>query len=288
MGKRGKKARAGKLTRKEIDKRLDALVEKLEEELKSGNLFAPLPPTEDCPVCLLFLSRMPNESVYHPCCGNFICLACVKERDEFIETQNDKSICHTCPFCREAKPSTEGALRQLEARIEQNDANALYKIGEFLWYGKNGMSKDKLKALDYWIRAAELGSAEACGAIVLLCERDTAVAPMDKKRAFIFEQVGAMRGNILSRHNIGGREYYRGNHEVGIRHLKIAAKAGHQKSLDALKEIFLADGSFPGKEFLSKKSLDDALRVCHAAQVEVYSEERAKHSDPEYREGFRC
>ena len=49
----------------------------------------------------------------------------------------------------------------------------LYKIGEFLWYGKNGMSKDKLKALDYWIRAAELGSAEACGAIVLLCERDT-------------------------------------------------------------------------------------------------------------------
>ena len=53
----------------------------------------------------------------------------------------------------------------------------LYKIGEFLWYGKNGMSKDKLKALDYWIRAAELGSAEACGAIVLLCERDTAVAP---------------------------------------------------------------------------------------------------------------
>ena len=136
MGKRGKKARAGKLTRKEIDKRLDALVEKLEEELKSGNLFVPLPPTEDCPVCLLFLSRMPNESVYHPCCGNFICLACVKERDEFIETQNDKSICHTCPFCREAKPSTEGALRQLEARIEQNDASTLYNRRVFVVWQK--------------------------------------------------------------------------------------------------------------------------------------------------------
>lgn len=123
MGKRGKKARAGKFTRKEIAKRLDTLVEKFEEELKSGNLFAPLPSTEVCPVCLLFLSRIPNQSVYHPCCGNFICLACVKERDGFIETQND--ICDTCPFCREAKPSAEGGLRQLEARIQQNDVNAL-------------------------------------------------------------------------------------------------------------------------------------------------------------------
>lgn len=286
MGKRGKKARAGKFTRKEIAKRLDTLVEKFEEELKSGNLFAPLPSTEVCPVCLLFLSRIPNQSVYHPCCGNFICLACVKERDGFIETQND--ICDTCPFCREAKPSAEGGLRQLEARIQQNDVNALAGVGDYLWNGKQGMSKDKLKALDYWIRAAELGSAEACGVIVLLCERDAAVAAMDKKRAFIFEQVGAMRGNILSRNSIGVKEYSRGNHEVGIRHWKIAAEAGHQFSLDALKGIFLADGRMPGKEFLSKKSLDDALRVCHEAQAAVYSEERAKHSCHLYLDGFRC
>jgi len=46
MGKKGKKARAGKITRKEVDKRLVALVKKLEEELKGATLFAPLPPME--------------------------------------------------------------------------------------------------------------------------------------------------------------------------------------------------------------------------------------------------
>eukprot|EP00563_Minutocellus_polymorphus_P007163 CAMPEP_0181048480 /NCGR_PEP_ID=MMETSP1070-20121207/15459_1 /TAXON_ID=265543 /ORGANISM="Minutocellus polymorphus, Strain NH13" /LENGTH=59 /DNA_ID=CAMNT_0023127269 /DNA_START=201 /DNA_END=376 /DNA_ORIENTATION=- len=59
MGKKGKKAQAGKakkLTPKDVGKRLDALVKKLEEELKGADLFAPLPPTEDCPICLVPLS----------------------------------------------------------------------------------------------------------------------------------------------------------------------------------------------------------------------------------------
>ena len=48
MGKKGKKAQAGKpkkLTPKEIGKRLDVLVKKLEEELEGAEMFAPLPPT---------------------------------------------------------------------------------------------------------------------------------------------------------------------------------------------------------------------------------------------------
>ena len=115
-----------------------------------------------------------------------------------------------------------------------------------------------------------------------MCETDAAVAPIDKKRSFVLDQVGAMRGNIFCRHSIGGKEYNRGNHEIGIRHWKIAAEAGHQKSLDALKGIFVADGSLPGVEFLSEESLENTLRACRAAQVEVYSEERAKHSNQEY------
>ena len=61
MGKKGKKAQAGKPkkpTPKEIGKRLDALVKKLEEELKGADLFAPLPPMGDCVICCLPLSRI--------------------------------------------------------------------------------------------------------------------------------------------------------------------------------------------------------------------------------------
>jgi len=91
----------------------------------------------------------------------------------------------------------------------------------------------------------------------------------------------------MSRHKLGRSEYEKGNHEFGIRHWTIAAGAGLQMSLDSLKEIFFADGKLPGKEFIGKETLDNAFRVCHAAQVEVNSEERAKHSDVEY-DDFRC
>ena len=52
-GKKGKKAQAGKpkkLTPKDVGKRLDTLAKKLEEELKGADLFAPLPPTDDCAI----------------------------------------------------------------------------------------------------------------------------------------------------------------------------------------------------------------------------------------------
>ena len=47
MGKKGKKAQAGKhkkLTPKDVGKRLDVLVRKLGEELEGADLFKPLPP----------------------------------------------------------------------------------------------------------------------------------------------------------------------------------------------------------------------------------------------------
>ena len=113
MGKKGKKARAGKpkkLTPKDVGKRFDALVKKLEEELKDVDLFAPLPPTEDCAICLVPLSHVRYESCYMACCGNSVCWACHLENQESIDKQNEeksagKKVAFTCPFCREPKPA---------------------------------------------------------------------------------------------------------------------------------------------------------------------------------------
>ena len=84
MGKKGKKAQAGKpkrLTPKDVGKRLDVLVKKLKEELKGADLFAPLPPTEDCAICLVPLSRVATNSTYFACCGNMICVGCAQENE---------------------------------------------------------------------------------------------------------------------------------------------------------------------------------------------------------------
>ena len=57
MGKKSKRNEK-LITKKALMKRLDALVKKLEEELKGADLFAPLPPTEDCLICCVPLSKL--------------------------------------------------------------------------------------------------------------------------------------------------------------------------------------------------------------------------------------
>ena len=286
MGKKGKKAQAGKpkkLTPKDIGKRLDVLAKKLEEETKGVDLFAPLPPTEDCAICLVPMSRFISEIRYLLCCGNFICKACAIEHEDSIKKQNEentsKKVAYACPFCRELYPKfgfDEQYLYRLQARYLKDDHMALAHMGDIYESGEYGTPKDDLKALDCWIRAVELGSALACVNIGLSYREGNGVA-IDKERFALFDRIGALRGDICARNDIGVTEYESGNYEVGIRHWKIAAKAGHQRSLDFLRRLYNADGKVPGKEFISKECMDSLYRVCHDAQEEVKSEEREKH-----------
>ena len=283
MGKKGKKAQAGKpkkLTPKDIGKRIDVLVKKLEEELEDADLFAPLSPTEDCAICLVPLSPVKSHALYKTCCGKEICLACHKENEASINKQNDagKKIDFTCPFCREPVPNTDLEVRrQLQAKCLQNDHMSLHLFGELSQKGENGVVKDDLKALDYYIRAVELGSAVACSGIGKGYREGNGVA-VNKERAALFEQMGALRGDIYARNNIGSLEYNNlGNHEIAIRHWKIAAEARLQESLNALKSIYNAGGKKPGKEFITKEYLESTYRACHDAQMEVKTEEREKH-----------
>jgi TPR repeat protein len=146
-------------------------------------------------------------------------------------------------------------------------------MGNFHLDGEGGVPKDDLKTLDCFIRAVELGNAEACVKIGIIYTKGSGVA-VDKKRAALFERVGALRGSIVARYNIGLSEYFDlGNHEIAIR--KIAAEAGYQPSLNWLKKVYNAD--LPGKEFISKEFLESTYRACHEAQIEVKTEEREKH-----------
>ena len=292
MGKKGKKAQAGKpkkLTPKDVGKRLDTLVKKLGEELEGADLFAPLPPTEDCAICFVPLSRVNFEKCYQACCGKEICYACYKENEASINKQNEeksagKKVALTCPFCREPEPTSDGReylRQQLQARCLQNDPVALGLAGKAYRDGEDGTPKDDLKALDYFIRAVELGSGAACNGIGHGYYEGNGVA-VDIERAALFQRIGALRGHIIARNHIGFSEYIDlGNHEIGIRHWKIAAEAGDQASLNQLRDIYNADGKMPGREFISKDYLESTYRACHDAQMEVASEEREKHRSEE-------
>ena len=292
MGKKGKKTQAGKpkkLTPKDVGKRLNALAKNLEEELEGADLFAPLPPTEDCAVCLVPLPYVNSEVCYQICCGNRICWSCFNENWESVKKQNEeknagKKISFACPFCREPVPTSDDGdeveSAWLQARCLKNDHIALKLMGGHYLSGTLHTPKDELKALDYFIRAVELGSPEAC-LFIASCYREGKGVTINKERAAFFYRIGALRGDVAARHDIGFTEYNFGNHEIGIRHWKIAAEAGDQDSLDALKKIYNADSKWPGKEFISKKCMDSLFRVCHDAQEEVKTEEREKHRSEE-------
>ena len=149
-------------------------------------------------------------------------------------------------------------------------------MGELYRNGGHQVAKDDLKALDCWIRAVELNGADACICIGDVYDKGNEVT-VDKERAALFWRVGALRGDVGARYNIGVAEYDLGNHEIAIRHWKIAAEAGYQPSLNALRKIYNAGNKEPGEEFISKEYLDFVYRACHEAQMEVKSEEREKH-----------
>ena len=285
MGKKGKKAQAGKpkkLTPKDVSKRLDALVKKLEQELKGADLFAPLPPTDDCPICFVPLSRLLSKTLYKECCGTVVCIGCDRERDELLGSSDNKVLHANCPFCREPDPTTiEELVRRTKARALKNDPQALYIVGMYYDKGSDGLPVDKLKALHYWTRAAELGNPRAMTNIGVRYNHGEEL-PVDREKATFFFRAAALNGNIEGRHNLGITEYYDlGNHRVGIRHFKIAAEAGSQLSLNHLKRIYNGYGGSPRKDFIRKDTLDSLFRACHDAQEQVKSEGREKHKEGE-------
>ena len=288
MGKKGKKAQAGKpkkLTPKDIGKRLDALAKKLEEELKDADLFAPFPPAEDCPICMVPMSRLPQGSHAMPCCGNLICCGCYKENRASVQKEEKENSSNNtvnphdvCSFCRSklCGRSDEGSMVQLERRIEKHDDPSAYNsLGWMISRGR-GTKKNALKALDYFIRGAELGSKEAC-ANIGLCYRDGDGVSQDTEKELFFLRIAALRGEIISHHNLGCLEYDLRNYDIAIRHWKVAAEAGSQHSLNQLKRIYNANGKKPGREFISKDYLDWVYRECHEAQREVRTENREKY-----------
>ena len=174
----------------------------------------------------------------------------------------------------------------MEERRLHNDHRALVAMAAIFFHGEYGQVEDKMKALDYYIQATELGSPESPAEISSLY-REGALISQDTERATLFDKVAAIRGSIKGRHNAGASEYKAGNRELAIRHWKIAAEGGSQISLNKLRDIYNADGKMPGKEFISKENLDNLYRVCHEAQEEVSSEERTKHWGSE-EDIFKC
>ena len=221
------------------------------------------PEADFCPICTLPIPLpMQEHSVSTFCCTKRVCTGCV-------EAASQRGMGGTCAFCRATIPKdNETCIAMIQKRIDAGDAEAMHLFGSQYYFGGCGLKKDVQRALEFWTKAAELGSIKAHYELGnLYCDGDG--VEKDEERAVGRWQHAAVKGHAESRHNLGVVEYNKGNRHLALNHFLISAKMGYTLSLCQIKELFM-------RGYASKAQYVEALKGYQDALEETKSHQREK------------
>ena len=170
----------------------------------------------------------------------------------------------TCPFCKaDGRGKTDDErVEELMKRVEANDAGAIFALANQYIQGGSGLLQDRTKAMDLYVRAAELGSSQAHFQLGTQYDAEE----NSKKEKFHYE-AAAMAGNEVARYNLGCIEFESGNRERALKHWTIAASAGHHKAMNALLVEF-------NHGLVSGETIDSTLAAYNNSCAEMRSEAR--------------
>ena len=247
-----------------------------EETDDDPELWKPHPPNADCPICCIPLPHLAEHSMYFPCCGKRVCSACDSEHYRATNITNAKRekkelppLPLSCPFCRVADWDTdEELIQRYQYRVEKGDALAVHIFAGKITSGQSGLPKDTLKALELWHQAAKLGCTDAFSELGRCYTYGDGIKK-DEMKGMQCLKIATKKGSVLARHNLGNIFYEIGNDDLNIKHLRLAAAAGFDLSMDTLWGKF-----YKGR--LSKDDLEDSLRAHKRASDEMSSEERER------------
>ncbi|EJK54871.1 hypothetical protein THAOC_25464 [Thalassiosira oceanica] len=214
-----------------------------------------------CPICYLYIGLPTSEyAKMNVCCMELVCDGCAL-------AARRRGIYDRCPFCRTPHPSDDASkIAMIQKRVRKGDAEAVYHLGQEYYYGMLGLAKDDPRAIELWTEAAELGSLSAHHQLGVVYYNGMGVEE-DEQRGFSHWQEAAMKGHVLSRHNVGAVEYSQGNSKLAVQHWVTSAKMGYEKSVNAIKEMFM-DGH------ATKAQYAEALRGYGDAAEEMKSHQR--------------
>eukprot|EP00984_Skeletonema_dohrnii_P015126 scaffold6484_cov114-Skeletonema_dohrnii-CCMP3373.AAC.3 len=206
----------------------------------------------DCPICFLPMSLDPEKSIMMTCCSKLICHGCVHSYELRIF---QAKLGRTCPFCRHPAPkSEEEEIKNVMKRVKANDPVAMVQMSL-----RRKEAGDYVTAFRYLSKAAELGDAGAHFELSIFYEGQCVEKDV-KKELYHLEQA-AIGGDAIARYNLGCEEEENDMMDRAIKHWIIAAKLGHDDSLDNLKVCFRGG-------LVSKEDFAAALRA-HQAAVEA-------------------
>lgn len=164
---------------------------------------------------------------------------------------------------------------------------AMIHLGEHYCNGNKGLQKDELKAVQFFLRAAELGSPRAllnvskafqqCGISGFSFMRERTEDTTEKSDMFC--EFAAKKGEVAARYNLGVVAMFDGKFDVAKRHWLAGAWVGHQYCLKAVKFMFL-------KGLTSKDDYDQSLRRQHESFMLESTEERAEWLAEKKRRGL--
>jgi len=124
-------------------------------ELHEEKLFADPPPPEECPICMLPLSSEDRTEMYHSCCGKLICTGCL------CAMMMSEGGADLCPYCRSPKPTSEEEVMQGTKKLmDKGNALAFFEFANYYGGGTMGLTRDRQKANELYLKAGELGYAQ--------------------------------------------------------------------------------------------------------------------------------
>ena len=193
------------------------------------------------------------------CCSKIICRGCSHANQK---RENEAGLEKRCVFCREPLPeSQEEANQRRTERIKKNCPVAMCE------FGKNRYDDgDYDTSLHYFVKAAELGNAEAHFRLSFMYMNGEGVEKDTIKEIYHLKEA-SIAGHHMARHNLGVAEAMNGKFDRAVKHVTIAANLGYQDSLKVLRKLYV-DGH------ASKEDYATALRGYQAALDAAKSAER--------------
>jgi len=236
-------------------------------ELHDEQLFKDHPLTEECPICMLPLPLEFNggQVTFYACCGKKICNGCIYTLVPSMVSEG-KDL---CPFCRMPAAYTDQEdIKRLKILMSNGNADAFNHFAGYYYRGSKGIPQDYVKANELLLKAGNLGCAAGYNSLGNLY-RDGEGVERDDKKAQYYWELAAMDGIMSARQNLGVLEHRGGNSERAMRHLIIAAKAGSEKPMHAVKVAYKGG-------LVTKDEFASILRVHHERKKELKSDARDK------------
>lgn len=151
-----------------------------------------------------------------------------------------------------------------------NDARAINNMAGRYRCGSTGLPQDQGKSLELTLRAAELGSLDACYNLAVNYRDGVAVEKnTSKERHYL--QIAAKGGIVSARFNLGVLEQDRGNFVLAYRHWLICAAGGHKRAMELIGNGFRSG-------LVTRDEYEKAIRANKKTHDEERSDERDKYA----------